>query len=41
MFQKTLEYFVEMSLKLHNLLFPKERRDVENVSLTISPVVVV
>jgi hypothetical protein len=40
-FQKTLEYFVEMSLKLHNLLFPEERRDVENVSLTISPVVAV
>jgi hypothetical protein len=28
-------------LKLHNLLFPEERRDVENVSLTISPVVAV
>lgn len=40
-FQKTLEYFVEMSLKLHNLLFPEERRDVENVSLTIRPVVAV
>lgn len=39
-FQKTLEYFVTMSLKLHNLLHPMETRAVENVSLTRAPVVV-
>lgn len=33
-FQKTLEYFVEMSLKLHNLIHPKEIKAVENVCLT-------
>jgi len=38
-FQKTLEYFVEMSLKLHNLLHPKESKVVENVCLTRAPVV--
>lgn len=37
-FQKTLEYFVEMSLKLHNLLHPKETKVVENVCLTRTPV---
>mmetsp|Transcript_14706 Transcript_14706/g.25123 ORF Transcript_14706/g.25123 Transcript_14706/m.25123 type:complete len:188 (+) Transcript_14706:3-566(+) len=37
-FQKTLEYFVEMSLKLHNLLHPKEAKVVENVRLTRAPV---
>jgi hypothetical protein len=39
-FQKTLEYFVEMSLKLHNILHPGETKDVNKVSLT-SPVTVV
>ncbi|KAL7549865.1 hypothetical protein ACHAWF_013123 [Thalassiosira exigua] len=39
-FQKTLEYFVEMSLKLHNLLHPTETKTVENVCLTRSPVAV-
>lgn len=39
-FQKTLEYFVEMSLKLHNLLHPMEAKVVENVCLTRVPVVV-
>jgi len=39
-FQKTLEYFVEMSLKLHNLLHPLETKAVENVCLTRHPVAV-
>jgi hypothetical protein len=39
-YQKTLEYFVTMSLKLHNLLHPMEAKVVENVSLTRVPVVV-
>lgn len=39
-FQKMLEYFVEMSLKLHNLLHPTETRVVDNVCLTRSPVAV-
>ena len=39
-FQKTLEYFVEMSLKLHNILHPKETKLVENVCLTRTPVAV-
>lgn len=39
-FQKTLEYFVEMSLKLHNLLHPGEEKVVENVCLTRAPVAV-
>lgn len=39
-FQKTIEYFVEMSLKLHNLLHPKEAKVVENVCLTRNPVAV-
>lgn len=39
-FQKTLEYFVEMSLKLHNLLHPMEVKEVENVCLTRAPVAV-
>ena len=39
-FQKALEYFVEMSLKLHNLLHPGEVKVVENVCLTRAPVVV-
>jgi hypothetical protein len=39
-FQKTLEYFVQMSLKLHNLLHPQEMKTVENVSLTRHPVAV-
>ena len=39
-FQKTLEYFVQMSLKLHNLLHPLEMKTVENVSLTRHPVAV-
>ncbi len=36
-FQKTLEYFVEMSLKLHNVLHPRETKKVENVTLTRNP----
>jgi len=39
-FQKTLEYFVTMSLKLHNLLHPMETKVVDNVCLTRSPVAV-
>ena len=40
-FQKTLEYFVEMSLKLYNLLHPGgEMKAVDNVCLTRTPVVV-
>jgi len=39
-FQKTLEYFVEMSLKLHNLLHPRDAKVVENVSLTRTSVAV-
>jgi curved DNA-binding protein CbpA len=39
-FQKTLEYFVEMSLKLHNVLHPREAKVVENVCLTKNPVAV-
>lgn len=39
-FQKTLEYFVTMSLKLHNFLHPTETKVVDNVSLTRSPVAV-
>lgn len=39
-FQKTLEYFVEMSLKLHNVLHPGEVKVVENVCLTRAPVAV-
>jgi hypothetical protein len=39
-FQKTLEFFVEMSLKLHNLLHPLEKKVVENVCLTRHPVAV-
>ena len=38
LFQKTLEYFVEMSLKLHNLIHPMEAKTVENVCLTRTPV---
>ena len=39
-FQKTLEYFIEMSLKLHNLLHPNDgmKKSVENVCLTKTPV---
>lgn len=37
-FQKTLEYFVEMSLKLHNLLHPAEAKSIDNVCLTRAPV---
>ncbi|KAL9188654.1 hypothetical protein ACHAXT_007032 [Thalassiosira profunda] len=37
-FQKILEYFVEMSLKLHNLLHPADKKAVENVCLTREPV---
>ena len=33
-FQKTLEYFVEMSLKLHNILHHHERKSIDNVCLT-------
>lgn len=39
-FQKTLEYFVEMSLKLHNMLYPTETKVVEKVCLTRTPVAV-
>ncbi len=39
-FQKTLEYFVEMSLKLHNLLHPTEAKSIDNVCLTRAPVAV-
>jgi hypothetical protein len=39
-FQKTLEYFVEMSLKLHNLLHPAEAKSIDNVCLTRAPVAV-
>mmetsp|Transcript_31586 Transcript_31586/g.64461 ORF Transcript_31586/g.64461 Transcript_31586/m.64461 type:complete len:654 (+) Transcript_31586:488-2449(+) len=39
-FQKTLEYFVEMSLKLHNLLHPTETKNIDNVCLTRAPVAV-
>lgn len=39
-FQKTLEYFVEMSLKLHNLLHPTSTKVVANVCLTRAPVAV-
>eukprot|EP00578_Thalassiosira_sp_NH16_P008116 CAMPEP_0181107916 /NCGR_PEP_ID=MMETSP1071-20121207/17342_1 /TAXON_ID=35127 /ORGANISM="Thalassiosira sp., Strain NH16" /LENGTH=589 /DNA_ID=CAMNT_0023191465 /DNA_START=321 /DNA_END=2090 /DNA_ORIENTATION=- len=35
-FQKTLEYFVEMSLKLHNILHPHEAKAEKNVCLTRS-----
>jgi len=38
-FQKTLEYFVEMSLKLHNILHPEEVKSIDNVCLTTSPVI--
>lgn len=37
-FQKTLEYFVEMSLKLHNFLHPGEAKSVSNVCLTTAPI---
>jgi hypothetical protein len=39
-FQRTLEYFVEMSIKLHNLLNPGEIKSCENVRLTTAPVIV-
>lgn len=39
-FQKTLEYFVEMSLKLHNMLHPTETKVVDKVCLTRTPVAV-
>mmetsp|Transcript_9747 Transcript_9747/g.14800 ORF Transcript_9747/g.14800 Transcript_9747/m.14800 type:complete len:606 (+) Transcript_9747:187-2004(+) len=39
-FQKTLEYFVEMSLKLHNVLHPTETKVVKKVCLTRTPVAV-
>jgi len=39
-FQKTLEYFVTMSLKLHNFLHPMETKVVDNVCLTRVPVAV-
>jgi hypothetical protein len=39
-FQKTLEYFVEMSLKLHNILHPNETKNIDNVCLTRTPVCV-
>lgn len=37
-FQKTLEYFVEMSLKLHNLLHPSDHKSVANVCLTTTSI---
>ncbi|KAL7485781.1 hypothetical protein ACHAW6_011381 [Cyclotella cf. meneghiniana] len=40
-FQKTLEYFVEMSLKLHNILHPEEIKSIDNVCLTTRPPVCV
>jgi len=39
-FQKTLEYFVEMSLKLHNIFHPTEAKVVDKVCLTRTPVAV-
>mmetsp|Transcript_5173 Transcript_5173/g.8770 ORF Transcript_5173/g.8770 Transcript_5173/m.8770 type:complete len:589 (-) Transcript_5173:57-1823(-) len=39
-FQKTLEFFVEMSLKLHNILHPTETKVVDKVCLTRTPVAV-
>ncbi|KAL3777171.1 hypothetical protein ACHAW5_009295 [Stephanodiscus triporus] len=39
-FQKTLEYFVEMTLKVYNLFHPLEMKAVENVCLTRHPVAV-
>jgi len=46
-FQKTLEYFIEMSLKLYNILIEEqnggsggEMKQVDNVCLTRTPVVV-
>ena len=45
-FQKTLEYFIEMSLKLYNILQEEqngsvgEMKQVDNVCLTRTPVVV-
>lgn len=40
-FQKTLEYFCEMSLKLHNIFHPTEAKVVDKVCLTRTPPVAV